>query len=146
MQDRYRDLLNDYLDDQLDSLETLLVEEHLNSCAECKRELNQLKLLDWELKHQPEIDLPPELMEVRIAAIKNYLKSYESLQGNSRVRDFLELQVSIMSNTSRFLSLNPINQVLNRTAKSSVSALGKVAGAILNKKKPRLLRIIPGQA
>lgn len=146
MQDRYRDLLNDYLDDQLDSLETLLVEEHLNSCAECKRELNQLKLLDWELKHQPEIDLPPELMEVRIAAVKNYVKSYESEQGNSRVRDFLELQVSIMSNTSSFLSLNPVNKVLNRTAKSSVSALGKAAGAILKKKKPRLLKIIPGQA
>ena len=63
MQDKYRELLNDYLDDQLSSLEKMLVEEHITSCSACRRELNQLKLLDWELRHQPGIDLPPELAD-----------------------------------------------------------------------------------
>lgn len=146
MHDQYREMLNEYLDDQLSSLEKMLVEEHIASCTACRRELNQLKLLDWELRHQPGIELPPELEERRIAAVSDYLKTIEIDQDKSLVKDFLELQVTIISNTSSFISLNPFNRTIKRTVKSSVTVLGKAAGAALKKRKPGLLRLIPGQA
>ena len=146
MQDKYRELLNDYLDDQLSSLEKMLVEEHITSCSACRRELNQLKLLDWELRHQPGIELPPEIASCRIAAIKNYMMAVENGRDNSRVRDFLQLQLTIVSKTSSFISLNPVNRKVKHTIKSSVTVLGKAAGAALKKRKPGLSRLIPGQA
>lgn len=146
MHDKYRELLNDYLDDQLSSLEKMLVEEHLMSCGACRRELNQLKLLDWELRHQPGIELPLELAGCRIAAIKDYMMAIENGRDNSRVRDFLQLQLTIVSKTSSFISLNPVNRKVKQTIKSSVTVLGKAAGAALKKRRPGLSRLIPGQA
>lgn len=146
MYDKYRELLNDYLDDQLSPLEKMLVEEHISSCTACRQELNQLKLLDWELYHQPDIELPPELAGCRIAAVKDYMKAVESDRNNSWARDYLELQLTIISKTSSFISLNPINRTVKRTVKGSVTVLGRAARAALKKRKPGLSRLITGQA
>ena len=146
MHEKYSDLLQQYVDREINPLEKMLLEEHLLSCRTCRQELNQLKLLDWELKHEPAIELPAELAVYRMAAIKTYFASTAAQQKSSVVRDLWSLQLQILYHTSSFMGYNPVNRTLNRTVKSTFSLLGKVAGATLKKRNPLLVRFIPGRA
>ena len=47
MHEKYSDLLHQYIDGALEPLENIILSEHLAGCQSCRRELNQLKLLDW---------------------------------------------------------------------------------------------------
>jgi anti-sigma factor RsiW len=73
LDNKYSDLLHQYIDGELGPLEKIILEEHLLSCPASRRELNQLKLLDWELKHQPVIELPAELASCRMTALKAHM-------------------------------------------------------------------------
>ena len=145
MREKYNDLLQQYVDREINPLEKMLLEEHLLSCRPCRQELNQLKLLDWELKHEPAIQLPAELAAYRMAAIKTHFASATAQQKSSVVRDLWSLQLQIIHHSSSFLGYNPLIRTLNRTVKGSFLLLGKVAGATLKRRNPLLARLIPGR-
>ncbi len=144
MHEKYSDLLQQYVDREIGPLEKILLDEHLLSCRACRQELNQLKLLDWELKHEPLIEVPAELAAYRMATIKNHFAQAPMQQRSSGVRDLWRLQLQIMYHTSSFIGINPVNRTVNRTVKRSISLLGKVASAAVKKKNPLLSRLIPG--
>ncbi len=146
MHKKYSDLLQQYIDREINPLEKMLLEEHLLSCRTCRQELNQLKLLDWELKHESAIEVPAELAAYRMAAIKTHFASATAQQKSTVVRDLWRLQLQILHHTSSFMGYSPVNRTLNRTVKSSFSLLGKVAGVTLKKRNPLLARFIPGRA
>lgn len=149
MDNKYSDLLHQYIDGELGPLEKIILEEHLLSCPASRRELNQLKLLDWELKHQPAIELPAELAACRTTALKAHMAvstAGEKRQKSSVTKDLWRMQLRILQNSSSFISINPVSRTLGRTVKGSFSLMGKAAGTALKKRKPLLGRFIPGQA
>jgi len=56
--DEIKNLLSLYIDDELDEEERLLVEEHLQKCEECKKELEEYKKIIQALKNIPDEEPP----------------------------------------------------------------------------------------
>lgn len=143
---QFSELMQLYLDGEIEPLEKILLEEHLIYCFKCREELNQLKLLDWELNHPQENKVPAELAVRRIEIIKNQLFA-EAAEGKEfEVKDVLRLQLQIFKLTSGFINKKPVNKAINRSIKRFFTVLGKAAGASLKKRNPLLGRFIPGQA
>src|SRR5262249_42584861 len=58
------ELLNDYLDGELSSDQSNIVEDHLRNCPSCQSELNSLRTLVEDLHELPKgIDPPAEFFE-----------------------------------------------------------------------------------
>ncbi len=145
MHDKYNILIQNFIDQEIEPLEKLMLEKHLFFCRRCRRELNQLKLLDWELKHQPAVELPPELTSCRMAALNNHFADGEPRRKSSPAGDLGRMQLQIMFHAAMFIGFNPVNRILNRTLRRSFSLLGKAAAASLKKRNPLLARFIPGR-
>lgn len=146
MHEKYFDLLQQYIDGALEPLEKIILAEHLSDCHRCRRELNQLKLLDWDMRHEPVIEPPAELAAYRVAALKTHLAAEKAAQVNTASRERWSLQKQTVQYTFAFISFNPVNRSVNRAVKSTFSALGRAAGAGLKKRNPLLARFMPGQA
>lgn len=142
MHDEYSDLLQLYVDGEINPLVAILLQEHLSSCPVCRRELNQFKLLEWELSHQPTVEVPDELAAYRRAALRSYLNATTAEQDGSV--HVWRLQREILQHSCRFLEVHPFSRALNWTARRMVSGLGKTARSALKKRNPLLARLIPG--
>ena len=140
------ELLQPYLDHDIEPLEKILLEEHLMSCSKCRAELNQMILLDWELNHPQQIKVPAELSRRRKEVIKKQL-SLETAEGNEfEVKDVWRLQLKIFTLAAGFMNKNPVNRAINRSIKGSLTRLAKAGGGSLKKRNSLLGRFIPGQA
>lgn len=146
MHEKYSDLLQQYIDGTLEPLENIILAEHLSDCRRCRLELNQLKLLDWDMKHEPVIEPPAELAAHRMAALQAHLKAETAAQATTATKERWSLQKQTVQYTFAFISFNPVNRSVNRAVKSTFSALGRAAGAGLKKRNPLLARFMPGQA
>jgi anti-sigma factor RsiW len=146
MHEKYTDLLQEYIDGALEPLEKIILAEHLADCHRCRRELNQLKLLDWDIKHEPVIEPPAELSAYRMAALQTHLANEKAARKAAAPEERWSLQKQTMQYTFAFINYNPVNRSVNRAVKSTFSALGRAAGAGLKKRNPLLARFIPGQA
>jgi hypothetical protein len=146
MHEKYSDLLQEYIDGTIEPLEKIILAEHLSDCRRCRLELNQLKLLDWDMKHEPVIEPPAELAAYRMAALQTHLKTEAAIQTNAEPGERWSLQKQTVQYTFAFISFNPVNRSVNRAVKNTFSALGKAAGAGLKKRNPLLARFMPGQA
>jgi hypothetical protein len=88
-------LLHEYIDGELAPLEVQILEEHLKSCSECRKELNQLKILDWDLHHQDAIEVPYEqLAQLRKSTFDDCCREYWESQ---------ESQISFTDPQSRLM-------------------------------------------
>lgn len=56
--DEVRNLLSSYLDNETDEDEKLLIEEHINNCDECKKELEEYKKIIKALNELPDEEPP----------------------------------------------------------------------------------------
>jgi len=139
-------LLQEYIDGELDFLKSIILVEHLVSCQNCRRELNQLKLMDWDLKHQPLVEVPLELESYRMAAVKNHIAEAVIGEKEGSHNKAWYLQHHIFQYTFSFISYNPVNKTVARTAKKTVSLFTRAAGKSIKKRSPLLTRFIPGQA
>src|SRR5262249_51818791 len=69
--DETRPLLEAYLDDELDLVHSLAIEQHVESCPECRRRREELKALRDLLRQKlPRPSAPPELRERVQAALR----------------------------------------------------------------------------
>lgn len=141
--EKFQDLLELYIDGELEPLEALILEDHLADCRSCRRELNQLKLIDWDLKHQPAVETPPELAIYRSAAIKAHLAGVKEAQASARQQEKWRLQQHVKQYAFGFVSYNPVNRAVSRSVKKTVSTLTSAAGTRLRKKNPLLSKLIP---
>ena len=141
--EKFQDLLELYIDGELEPLEALILEDHLADCRSCRRELNQLKLIDWDLKHQPAIETPPELEIYRSVAIKAHLSSVREAEASGRQQEKWHLQQHVRQYAFGFISYNPVNRAVSRSVHKTVSTLTRAAGTRLRKKNPLLSKLIP---
>ncbi len=146
MHDKFNDLLQQYIDRDLDSLEAMILEEHLADCQACRRDLNQLKLMDWDLQHQPVAQLPPELAVIRAAAVKTCLAAVRADKKSAPLAKTWHFQQHVLQHTFSFISYNPVNHAVARSVKKTASVLGRAAGNSLRKRSPVLSRFILGPA
>lgn len=146
MHDKFHYLLQQYIDGDLEPLETIVIEEHLSACQSCRRMLNQLKLMDWDLKHQPVVEPPPELEAHRQAAVKIHLSNVKAAESREPVKETWRLQKQILKHTFAFVSYNPVNQRVAGSAKKTFLVITRAAGKSLKKGNPILTKLIPGQA
>jgi anti-sigma factor RsiW len=146
MHEKFHDLLEQYIDGELEPVEALILEEHLAGCLSCRQMLNQLKLIDWDLKHQPVVEVPPELEVYRIAAVKAYLATLKTAYKSGPLKDTWRLQKQIFQHSFGFVSYIPINRTISSSAKKGVAILAGAARRRLRKRSLLLSRIIPGQA
>lgn len=100
--------LNEYIDGTLSPLEKMVMEEHLKFCPQCRRELNQLKLLDWEMKniYKEDVTVPSELALCRESVLQACFDS-EAEGKDFTLTDLVNLQVSNFSNAVKFLGFLP---------------------------------------
>lgn len=73
-------LLEDYAEGMLDAASTTILEAHLATCAECRRELTRIKLLFWELESlsRETIAVPDVLKTMEVEMLDEWLKDRES--------------------------------------------------------------------
>lgn len=146
MHDNFNNLLQQYIDRDLGALKAMILEEHLADCQICRRDLNQLKLMDWDLQHQPVVELPAELAVMRAAAVKTYLADTRVDQKSAPLTKTWHFQQHVLQHTFSFISCNPVNRAVARSVKKTASILGRAAGNSLRKRSPLLSRLIPGSA
>jgi len=136
-----KDLLQEYIDGLIQPLERILLEEHIKYCKECRQDLNQLKILDWDLKHREEVEIPLELSSLRRATLEEYFTSVDKEQ--SRISDDIldkSLTYSTLKNTVHFVQFLPGKSIVNAAVKSKERLVPKKDTK--NPKKGPLQRII----
>lgn len=143
-----KNLLQEYLENTIEPLESIILEEHLKTCSDCRRDLAELKLLFWELEEMPFVEMPSEALMVKDEVLKN-LKSLETSPQdikNFNIRDLAEIQNNIFQNATLFLKFVPGTKVVANTSKSSVKKASSlltnlVKTSLRTRSKNALLRI-----
>jgi hypothetical protein len=123
-----RVLLQDLLEDIIDPVEKLVVEEHLKTCKECRKELTELKLLFWDLNNKSnyEITLPAEVDEIKDAIL-------ERVAGNvsqSTTKIILNIQRKNVRAAGMFLDYVPGVKAGNKLVKDGMKAAPTVIGKV----------------
>lgn len=120
-----RKLLHEYLDHELDSLSAIILAEHLAICPECKRELNQLKVMDWDMRFADRIEIPKDkLKEVRDKAI-NLCFAGEENEIQNTWKDAYRIQTQAAAHAVNYLKYVPGTGLLKRTGQASAKFFGK---------------------
>lgn len=105
-------LLHDYIDGLMGPAEKIILEEHLRLCPTCRKELNRLKILDWDLGrfYGEELTVPVELPSLRQRVLEECARE-EVLrlgdEGGFELKDVFSLQVSTFNNSLKFVGLIP---------------------------------------
>lgn len=142
MHEDLSDLLQEYLEGTMDQLEKIVLEEHLSACPDCRRLLEQFRLLECELRSRPAVEVPVELALLRRVAVEQHLARSFADNRPSMAKDLIQLHLQIFRYSASHIGYNPLNRSLNRVAKKTFSILGKAAGTHLKKRNPLLGRLI----
>lgn len=99
------ELLQQYIDNELNEVETLLFEDHLRNCSSCRRELNQLILVDWQLHRlNQHIEIPDADLSIRReAALAEFFKAEDA----GDIKDLYHVQISAMKKSVEFMQYLP---------------------------------------
>ncbi|MDD3270171.1 MAG: zf-HC2 domain-containing protein [Syntrophomonadaceae bacterium] len=120
-----QDLLHEYLDHELDPLMQIILEEHLAVCPDCQRELNQLKILDWDLRFADQMEIPKEeLAKIRNRALEQCFADEKKLTQNS-LRDAYRIQTQAAGYAVNYLHFIPGASLLKKSGQASAEFLGK---------------------
>ncbi len=121
-----RELLHEYLDRELNVLEAELLEEHLKTCPECRRELNQLKILDWDLRFHEHINIPHhKLAKLRKNTYDHCFEELESLQDNASLADVYRIQTSSMKLAVNYMQFLPGANLIKTAGNNTRNYVGK---------------------
>jgi len=131
------ELLQEYIDDELNEVETLLLEEHLMNCSSCRRELNQLILVDWQLRRlNRNIEIPErELSMRRQAALAECLED-NMLEKAGEIKDLYNVQISAFRKSVEFMQFLPgakLSRKLGDAGKDYVNSKFRLGNIISNR-------------
>jgi hypothetical protein len=119
-------LLHEYIDGELAPLEVQILEEHLKSCSECRKELNQLKILDWDLHHQDAIEVPYEqLAQLRKSTFDDCCREYWESQETSNLVEVYKIQTSSMLMAVNYMHYLPGARLIKNAGSSTRNYVGK---------------------
>lgn len=117
-------LLHEYLDQELEPLLAIILEEHLAICSECRKELNQLKLLDWDLRFADRFEIPKvEMKELRSKTLDICFDAREK-EDNS-LFDLYKIQTHALSYAVNYVKYIPGTGLIKKTGLASGQLLRK---------------------
>lgn len=120
-----QDLLHEYLDHELDPLMQIILEEHLAVCPDCQRELNQLKILDWDLRFADQMEIPQEeLKEIR-HMILDQCFSGEAKKAQNSLLNVYRRQTQAAGYAVNYVQFIPGASLLKKSGQASAEFLGK---------------------
>lgn len=115
--------LQEWLDDSLAETERLILNEHLKQCSDCRKILNQLKIMAWDLAH---LNVPApsqdELDTVRIKAVQNLANEMAGSDAMS-MRDLYQLTVGNLKYSSYHSNFIPLSRWV--TAPAAARSISK---------------------
>jgi predicted anti-sigma-YlaC factor YlaD len=115
-------VLHQYLDREMDTLLTLILEEHLIRCPECRKVLNQLKILDWNLRFEDDFEVPrEELKKLRTKALDTCFGEEEA----KSLRNLYRIQAQAALNAVNYMHYIPGTSLLKKTGLASGKLLRK---------------------
>ncbi len=120
-------LLQDYLEGTADPLSKFFIEEHLNKCKACRRELSELKLMFWELENKNNyvIEYPEELEHGAEGLIDKVLGREQA----SPARQIVNMQLNNIKMSRKFMGYLPgakqTPQILKNASKDLAKGVGK---------------------
>jgi len=126
MCDLNKELLQEYMDRELNILETQLLEEHLKTCPECRRELNQLKILDWDYRFHDHIDIPYQQLDyLRQNTLDHCFSELEFSQENNSLADVYRIQTSSMKLAVNYMQFLPGASLIKAAGNNTRNYVGK---------------------
>ncbi len=126
MCDLNKELLHEYMDGELNVLEAKLLEEHLKICPECRRELNQLKILDWDFRFHNYADIPHQkLADLRINTFDHCFAELLSSQDNASLVDVYKIQTSSMKLAVNYMQFLPGASLIRTAGSTTRNYVGK---------------------
>jgi hypothetical protein len=66
---RFKEMVSDYIEGELDHQNQSLIEQHLRDCLECKKNVSQLKSLIHNLRELPKLTVSPDFETILRARI-----------------------------------------------------------------------------
>ncbi|MBU9714921.1 anti-sigma factor family protein [Evansella tamaricis] len=121
-----QDQLSPYIDGELSELERELTQSHLLECRVCRKELNQLKVLDWNLRFEDEIDIPNELVRLREESIDKLFVEKNKVAGRPiKHHPIIEQQQKNWKQMTRFMEYLPGKKILQQTGEQMGSKINQ---------------------
>lgn len=126
MCDMNKELLHQYIDGDLSPVEKAILQEHINTCADCRRELNQLKLLDWNLRFE-EPALPPleDLARLRTHTLDACFAELETEKDEARWNDVYKIQAEALKFAVNYTRYIPGSSMLKTAGQATGKYLTK---------------------
>ncbi len=119
-----------YLENEVNEIEYLLINSHLEECRNCRRALNQLKIIDWELEHDKVVIPAQELDNIRINSINLVLSQPDD--NDFTLSNLYDLQVNTFKNSVSFIKYLPGVSRIDTQVNTQVN-LKKSLGSSVNK-------------
>lgn len=130
-------LLHEYLDQELDPLLTIILDEHLAVCPECRKQLNHLKILDWDLRFADQFEIPgKQLRELRTRTLDMCFADEKN--DPSSLLDLYRVQTHAASYAVNYVQYIPGSSLLKKTGQVTQHMFLKTLG--LNKLLPAARR------
>jgi hypothetical protein len=125
-------LLQDLLDETIDPLEKIFLENHLNTCKDCRRELSELKLMYWDLgnKANYEIEYPDELDAMGELLIDAVIGE----EARSNTMKIVDMQFNALKMSGKYLEYIPGANYTSQVLKKASNGLAKGVKKMLNAK------------
>lgn len=119
-----------YLENEVNEIEYLLINSHLEECRSCRRVLNQLKIIDWDLEHDKVVIPAQELDNIRINSINLVLNQPDDK--DFTLSNLYDLQVNTFKNSVSFIKYLPGVSRIDTQVNTQVN-LKKSLGSSVNK-------------
>ncbi|BCZ45285.1 hypothetical protein psyc5s11_13520 [Clostridium gelidum] len=140
-------LLYSLADNTIEPLEKIFAQEHLKSCAECKKELELIKKLDKELNEfEFEMPIPDRLSSLSQLLVENCINQMENedvkLKNHNYNEDMKLIKKTIMD-AYKVPYNNPYNKFIEKNLTKAVDLISKPAKKYYNKKisKIKILKL-----
>jgi len=123
-------LLQKYLDKDIDPLEKILLENHLLNCSQCRKDLNQLKIMEWDLNNIDLPEAPKDLAAVRSTALDKYFEDIDESKTSLGAKGIMNLQYSNLKHIVSFVNYLPGKKTTtkNTTQTKNKSLISKIIG------------------
>jgi len=116
-----KDLLQKYIDKDIEPLEKILVDNHLATCSQCRKDLNQLKVMEWDLNNIDLPKVPKDLVIVRHAALDKYFEAIDTRETSSGTKNIMNLQYKNLKHIVSFVNYLPGKKTIEASFKKTAT-------------------------
>lgn len=123
------ELIYDYLDGELDELNTFIIREHLNECEACRNKVSEIKQLYYELNkfEKENIELPQELDSI----CDNVYELCNEGINKFTVKKYFNIQKQVFKRKFSYTDLLPGSKLCKNSAKKVGKAAVKFSGVLV---------------